>query len=440
MEKALIGSGVFLGTTTLLVLLILLTRPLTFEKRFKLRTPRIAWCDPDTSPDKIRRLLLRSDVVILCPSKWRRRLVYRALDLLTSNRSAAVGVWVDMSRTGLRTDFLLIRKCALSTRFVDKLVSYSDYWKIVCFPGLWKRVEKNMPVTPLRVFAGPLVSVFSDEFLDPVVDVFQLKQWTRMTRAKPLIVQTWVNYSTNVEYLKECQDRIISLNPDYEYAMFSDYDMIRFVGAHYGPVYVNVLEQILPGAYRSDFFRLLFLHEFGGVYSDISLLFSIGFDRLKDIAGTDLILVIDNQNGDLCLFNAFMVAPPRHPVVRECIDLIVGHVLKKVTPQSLVLSPDPCLHLTGPCALGQAFLTIYGGDHIIESETGYMPHCMLLRHYHSGRYIATIDERLVIARTRHHLGSQVTEQMHRELMSPHYSAYCHRERIWLLDENADLLS
>ena len=114
-------------------------------------------------------------------------------------------------------------------------------------------------------------------------------------------------------------------------------------------------QQLLPGAYKADLVRLLLLYVYGGVYIDVGLTLAL---PLKDIIGEhELVLAEDlglrlYHGGHLGIYNAFMASIPKHPYIRECIDMIVYKIHNLDYGMS-------CWDITGPHIMGSVFKKYY---------------------------------------------------------------------------------
>lgn len=60
----------------------------------------------------------------------------------------------------------------------------------------------------------------------------------------------------------------LELNPEYEYEYFNDQDCRSFIQLNYDSSILNAYDILIPGAYRSDFFRVCYIFKKGGCYFD----------------------------------------------------------------------------------------------------------------------------------------------------------------------------
>jgi mannosyltransferase OCH1-like enzyme len=124
------------------------------------------------------------------------------------------------------------------------------------------------------------------------------------------IIQTSTTAMVNFKLYSACMS-LVDQNPDFEYIFMDNQDIDDFVVAHYHPPVVELFRSVIPGAYKADLFRYMYLHIYGGFYFDC-----------KIIAKAPILSVITAQDGDLivckdrpygALYNAVIFARQGHP-------------------------------------------------------------------------------------------------------------------------------
>lgn len=156
------------------------------------------------------------------------------------------------------------------------------------------------------------------------------------------------------------------INPDYSQVYFSDNDVIDFIEENF-PEYMEYYDLIIPGAFKADFWRLLVLYKYGGVYIDIGYMPVTKLDDFMDVYSDEFIVPVDVPYAKQGLHNAFICSFPQHPFIKMCIDQIVLNI------QNRFIGDDP-LDITGPGLLGKIFLEnvwkspdkIYNNIYIID--------------------------------------------------------------------------
>ena len=137
----------------------------------------------------------------------------------------------------------------------------------------------------------------------------------------------------------------LALNPQYTLRYYSDADVVAYIAAHY-PQYAQLYASVRPGAYRADFWRLLYLYDHGGVYNDVGHTYTVPMSAILD--EVDEFVSAAELGYKWALHNAFMAVYPRHPLIRAMIDVLVANVRAKSYGENFI-------DITGPCALGRAF-------------------------------------------------------------------------------------
>ena len=149
--------------------------------------------------------------------------------------------------------------------------------------------------------------------------------------------------------IKTLVNRVQQENPEFEYYLFDDNDCRAFIQEHFDEDVVNAYDTLVPGAFKADLWRLCVLYIHGGMYMDIKLR---NADGVKLISLTDKEYFVRDMDGigggQKGVYNAFMVAKPKNPKIRDAIDLIVHNV------QTRFYGINP-LDPTGPNLLKNVF-------------------------------------------------------------------------------------
>lgn len=132
------------------------------------------------------------------------------------------------------------------------------------------------------------------------------------------------------------------LNPEYEYLYFDELDCRKFIEQHFDKDVVNAYNTLLPGAYQADLFRYCLLYIQGGCYVDSQ---TQPFLPLRVVinAETKFCSAVDGK--EYALWQGFLCAVPKHPVIKMAIDKTVKNIQKRKYF-------DSCLELSGPDLLG----------------------------------------------------------------------------------------
>lgn len=128
------------------------------------------------------------------------------------------------------------------------------------------------------------------------------------------------------------------------------------------------------GMYKSDLCRYAMLYEHGGYYFDNDL------DLLQDVrrfvpptVGLSSVIEETTKNTEkINLFQAFLAAAPRHPVLKDALERTYQRYMGEHIPTDMQLSnPDPDKGHLGPSMSGAAARAWLGVDKL---KVGYMVH------------------------------------------------------------------
>lgn len=142
----------------------------------------------------------------------------------------------------------------------------------------------------------------------------------------------------------------INRNPEYEYRYYDNGDRREFIRANFDDTVLAAYDNLIPGAYRCDLWRLCAVYIHGGMYLDIKAGAIMPCARIID-ADTDLVIANDSDAGSNCIFNAFFAAPPKSRIIFEVIKTIVARVHDNAYGHNN-------LYPTGPQAMGDTILSI----------------------------------------------------------------------------------
>lgn len=225
------------------------------------------------------------------------------------------------------------------------------------------------------------------------------------------ICQTWISHGTNIRHLYDSSESIKRDYPGYGYRLFDDFEMKQFIRRFYSTKVLERYDSILPSAFKSDFFRYLYLYRFGGYYFDITLLSIKPLSDYVNVDDYDFICPIDLDLSTRQLYQAFMYARKAHPYIGECIRRIMEYDLEKH-------QWFQCLAVTGPKLIGDVCFN----DHSGRSRN-------LFLHHTNARTIDFIHDedgsRTPIMYTKGAFPEQqIGRSMYSESQKNHYSKHC----------------
>jgi hypothetical protein len=140
--------------------------------------------------------------------------------------------------------------------------------------------------------------------------------------------------------------------PDFDYIFYDDDDSRAYIQEKY-PAALEAYDTLLPGAYKSDLFRIIRLYCDGGVYFDAPFNPHDDDFRLANLFEPADGFVSANDLEQRGMYNAFMASVPNHPVAKTAIDMIIDNVAHRRYGTST-------LAITGPSLYHRVFKSLYG--------------------------------------------------------------------------------
>ena len=169
----------------------------------------------------------------------------------------------------------------------------------------------------------------------------------------PLVIyESWKTH----EVPKGMRDNILRLldtNPEFDYYLYSDEECAAFIADNFDKDVLEAFHTLKPGAYKSDLWRYCILYKLGGVYLDIKYYSTVPLIRIIDENPTVFVKDLEKY----CIYNAFLISPPKNEIFRLCINNIVESCKNK-------LYRDNSLDITGPCLLGRILQGQNGSKYI----------------------------------------------------------------------------
>ncbi len=133
-------------------------------------------------------------------------------------------------------------------------------------------------------------------------------------------------------------------HPGLPHRLYDQAAIRDFLRTHMEADVAWAYEHLLPYAYRADLARLCLLHEFGGLYADLSVFFHAALP----VASGKMIVFRDRAHvAPWIVSNTILGAPARAPALEAAIRMIVAHCRTRYRGASS-LCP------TGPVLLGKA--------------------------------------------------------------------------------------
>ena len=127
-----------------------------------------------------------------------------------------------------------------------------------------------------------------------------------------------LTYKTN-DYPQHILEKWRQLNPDYTLTFSDNQDCYNYIEHNFSKEYANFFNRIVHGPNKADFWRLCKLFMEGGVYTDIDI---EPFAPIKNII-LDTTFCSCIAMNSISIFQAFLAATPRNPLIKACIQSFV---------------------------------------------------------------------------------------------------------------------
>jgi len=240
------------------------------------------------------------------------------------------------------------------------------------------------------------------------------KQEEEVRNGVPLVIyESWKSH----EVPKGMRDNILRLletNPEFDYYLYSDEECAAFIADNFDDEVLTAFHALKPGAFKSDLWRYCILYKLGGVYLDIKYYSTVPLIRIIDENPT--VFVRDTVSwrvtcdifGPDCIYNGFMISPPKNEVFKLCIDEIVESCKNRLYRNNV-------LDITGPSLLARILKNKYSPEYIQSLPFGYYEEWISITRY--ARYITYKNEQIL---KQYEGYRQEQERMFKKDSSKHY--------------------
>ena len=140
-----------------------------------------------------------------------------------------------------------------------------------------------------------------------------------------VIYQTYKSNSINKDLYKNVESWI-NLNPSYQYEFYDDERIRQFLLKEYGPKYVERFDSIKVGASKSDYFRILIIYKYGGVYADLDNKLLKPLDEIINPEDTE---ILHKQLNNWYDTHVLMMSP-NNELLYNCIQIINTNIDNKI--------------------------------------------------------------------------------------------------------------
>ena len=186
------------------------------------------------------------------------------------------------------------------------------------------------------------------------------------------IYQSWKTKDLNnlSNNMLNAIDSIKTLNPEYTYELFDDIDCRKFIFDNFGAIYAEAFDDLIPGAFKSDFWRYAKLYIDGGVYMDIDFTALVSLD---EIIKTDdiFVSVVDIKNikdkPPCSIFQAFIACVPKHNILARAFDISFHNIINH---KNKIHKVNHELDITGPIVMGRAMNIYWNRSTLLSIKPG----------------------------------------------------------------------
>jgi hypothetical protein len=235
--------------------------------------------------------------------------------------------------------------------------------------------------------------------------------------------------------VEELPKEIVSLyrnemanNPSYTLFYFDDKDCEEFIILEYGVITFDYYNQLIPSAFRADFWRYLILYKYGGVYIDFTMHSLVSFDEI--INNYKEVYVRDTC--DMCgIYNAFIAVKPNAKLIGEAIEKVKENIKNKNKGVNAI-------DVTGPTMFGRVFKHTLNLNFYDWIPLGDLGDGIQIYSNPSNEYIVDGDKKIIKNRIDNHYELVYNEKKHELLIdennlirpSQHYDRLWHDNKVF----------
>ncbi len=167
-----------------------------------------------------------------------------------------------------------------------------------------------------------------------------------------IIHQTWKNRDPPSDF-KNWSGQCKKLHPTWKFILWTDEDNRNFIKNNY-PNFLSTYDNYDKKIKRIDAVRYFYLYHYGGVYMDLDFTCLKNMEQLLDTRKAVFGFQLKNPAKKGAIANAFMAAPPGHPLFRKLINRLHENGNRHV------------LSATGPNFLTDVIKKYKGGDIMVH--------------------------------------------------------------------------
>lgn len=175
------------------------------------------------------------------------------------------------------------------------------------------------------------------------------------------IYQTWKTKDLSVA-MQANLAKLKALNPEYRYELYDDDDIVAFLRQYFAEPVLAAYLQIVPGAFKADFWRYAVLYVFGGIYIDMDF---VAKKPLSSFLHDSDIFVSVKDRGISGIFQAFIAVVPQHPILALALQRCIYNITSRKVLHKLAI-----LDATGPMMFAKVVNQYLGRPEFTIMEVG----------------------------------------------------------------------
>ena len=137
------------------------------------------------------------------------------------------------------------------------------------------------------------------------------------------IYQAWHDKKVNPNIQKYI-DKMLEMNPEYEYELFGEDEMEKFIATSYNSDVYNCYKLLNLITAKVDFWRYLILYKHGGIYLDIDSTFLRPLNEL--IKPTDDAIITREPNTPFEYVQWALIYCKEHPILEKTIENVMINI------------------------------------------------------------------------------------------------------------------
>jgi mannosyltransferase OCH1-like enzyme len=157
-------------------------------------------------------------------------------------------------------------------------------------------------------------------------------------------------------------DRIKALNPEYNYQLYTDDEIDRFVDEYYPGEIAECYHRLNIIVAKVDFWRYLVLYKYGGVYLDMDSTIKKPLRML--IKDTDEAIITVEKNPNRYV-QWGLIFSKGHPILKRTIDLVVENIKYNLFPNNIVMMTGPAVYSR---AINEIHMELFDGKMLIHRD------------------------------------------------------------------------